>query len=95
MGSLRSVVVAAVAVSLAIGGCQPFAKRGLLAVGTCVVVDDHGTTPVACSEAHTHTVIAIAAKPEDCPHETDMFAMPADPHDGTTTECFQKVAPVR
>jgi hypothetical protein len=61
----------------------------VLAVGTCVVSDDTATRPVACGEAHTHKVIAIAARPEECPRETDMFSQPADPDHGTATECFQ------
>ena len=82
--------MAAVVLSLPLGGCWHAAQRNLLAVGTCVVSDEMGTKPVACGEAHTHRVIAIALRPEDCPRETDMFAQPADPDQGTTTECFQK-----
>lgn len=81
-----------VVLTLSLGGCQHVAQRDVLAVGTCVVSDDTGTTPVACSEAHTHKLIAVAPRPEDCPRETDMFAQPADPDQGTTTECFQKDA---
>lgn len=83
-------LAAAALLALPLGGCQHVGQRDLLAVGTCVVEDDKGRTPVACGEAHTHKVIAIAARPEDCPRETDMFAQPADPSQGTTTECFQK-----
>jgi hypothetical protein len=83
------VLAAAAALILLLGGCWPAGQRDVLAVGTCVVSDENGTTPVACGEAHTHKVIAVAARPEECPRETDMFAQPADPDDGTTTECFQ------
>jgi hypothetical protein len=82
-------LTAAVMVSLLLAGCGHVGHRDLLAVGTCVISDDKGTTPVACSEAHTHKLIAIAPKPEDCPTETDMAAQPADPDRGTTTECFR------
>jgi hypothetical protein len=86
------VLAAAAALILLLGGCSPAGRRDVLAVGTCVVSDGDGTTPVACGEAHTHKVIAIAARPEGCPSETDMFAQPADPDDGTTTECFRRDA---
>ncbi len=82
-------LAAGVALSLSIGGCWHAGQRDVLAVGTCVVSDEKGTTPVACNEVHTHKVIAIAPRPEDCPSETDMFAQPADPDQGATTECFQ------
>jgi hypothetical protein len=82
--------LAAAALILVLGGCSHPVRPAVLAVGTCVVSDDNGTRPVACGEAHTHKVIAIAARPEACPRETDMFSGPADPHDGTTTECFVK-----
>jgi hypothetical protein len=85
-------LAAAVVLALPLGGCQHVGQRDLLAVGTCVVENDKGTTPVACGEAHTHKVIAIAPTPEDCPRETDMFASPADPDQATITECFQKDA---
>ena len=84
-------LVAVVVLALPLGGCH-VGQRDVLAVGTCVVSGDRGTTPVACGEPHTHKVIAIAPRPEDCPRETDMFAQPADPGQGTTTECFQKDA---
>jgi len=87
-----NALAAVVVLALSLGGCQHVVQRDVLAVGTCVVSDDRGTTPVACGEAHTHKVIAIAPRPEDCPRETDMFAQPADPGQGTTTECFQKDA---
>ena len=74
---------------LILGGCSNGAQPDVLAVGTCVVSDDSGTKPVDCGQAHTHKLIAIAARPEECPPETDLFATPADPDDGTTTECFQ------
>ena len=85
-------LAAVVVLALPLGGCQHVSQRDVLAVGTCVVSDDKGTTPVACGEAHTHKVIAVAPRPEDCPRETDMFASPADPDQGTITECFQKDA---
>jgi hypothetical protein len=82
-------LAAVVVLAFPLGGCQHAARRELLAVGTCVVEDDTGTIAVACGEAHTHKVIAIAPRPEDCPRDTVMFAQPADPDLGTTTECFQ------
>ena len=82
-------LAAAVGLTLVLGGCSNPVQPAVLAVGTCVVSDDNGTTPVACGEAHTHKVIAIAARPEECPRETDMFSQPADPDQGATTECFQ------
>ena len=89
MKHLWRVLAAAVVLTLPLAGCGHPGTRELLAVGTCVVEDEKGTTPVACGEAHTHKVIAIAPTPEDCPPETSMAATPADPQDGTTTECFQ------
>lgn len=90
MGHRWKALAAVVVLALPLGGCQHVGQRDVLAVGTCVVSDGKGTTPVACGEAHTHKVIAVAPRPEDCPRETDMFASPADPDQGTTTECFQK-----
>ena len=75
-------LAAAVVLILLLGGCSHPAQPDLLAVGTCVLSDENGTKPVACGEAHTHKVIAIALRPEDCPRETDMFAQPADPDRG-------------
>jgi hypothetical protein len=87
----RALAVAVV-LSLPIAGCRQAGQRDLLAVGTCVVSDEQGTRPVGCGEAHTHRVIAIAPRPEDCPSETTMASTPADPDDGTVTECFQSDA---
>ena len=95
MGHRRWALAGVAALALLLGGCERLAQRDLLAVGTCVVQDDQGTTPVACGEAHTHKVIAIAPRPEDCPRETDMFAQPADPAQGTITECFRTDAATR
>jgi hypothetical protein len=53
------------------------------------VSEGGGTAVVACTEPHTHKVIAIAQRAEECPTETDMFSQPADPDDGLTTTCFQ------
>jgi len=83
-----SALVAA-ALILALGGCSHPVQPAVLAVGTCVVSDDSGTKPVACGEAHTHKLVAIAARPEECPPETDLFSQPADPDAGTTTQCFK------
>jgi hypothetical protein len=88
MKNLWRVLAAAVMLSLALGGCW-HAQRVLLPVGTCVVSNEKATTPVACDEAHTHKVIAIAPRPEDCPRETSMYSTPADPDEGTITECFR------
>ena len=61
-----------------------------LPVGTCVRVEEGvGTTAVACSEPHSHKVIAIVDEPEACPSETDMGSQPADSDDGLTTTCFR------
>jgi hypothetical protein len=79
----------AAALILVLGGCSHPTQRDVLAIGTCVVSDDNGTRPVACDQAHTHKVIAVAARPEECPRDTDMYSQPADPDDGTTTECFR------
>lgn len=84
----RTALAATVALGLLLGGCGLAPQRELLAVGTCVVSDARGTNPVPCDQAHTHKVIAIAATPEDCPPETVMGSSPADPDDGTITECF-------
>ena len=81
----RIAVAAVLAVSL--GGCRGPAEAPL-AVGTCVMSDDRGTTAVPCSEPHTHKVIAVVDPPERCPIETDMSSQPADPNDGLTTTCF-------
>ena len=82
-------LAAGIALSLSIGGCWHAGQRDVLAVGTCVVSDEKGTTPVACNEVHTHKVIAIAPRPEDLP-ERDGHVRPArGPDQGATTECFQ------
>jgi hypothetical protein len=86
--NLWRVPAAAVMLILALGGCW-HAPRVLLPVGTCVVDDEKGMRPVACGEAHTHKVIAIAPRPEDCPGETSVYSSPADPDEGTITECFR------
>ena len=63
--------------SLSIGGCWHAGQRDVGWLSAPVVVsDENGTTPVACNEVHTHKVIAVAPRPEDCPSETDMFAQP-------------------
>jgi hypothetical protein len=95
MGHRWRSLAALVVLSVLLGGCWHAEQRDLLAVGTCVVSDEQGTTPVACSEPHTHRLIAIAPRPEDCPSETDMFAQPADAGQGTVTECFQRDAATR
>jgi hypothetical protein len=80
--------VAAATLLLTIGGCAHRVPPDTLAVGTCIVSDGQGDRPVACDEPHTHKVIAVAPRPENCPRETVMFTSPADPDVGTTTTCF-------
>ncbi len=84
----RWKAVAAAALLLALGGCAHRVPPEPLAVGTCVVSDHQGDRPVPCGEPHTHKVIAVAPRGEDCPRETVMFSSPADPDLGTTTTCF-------
>ena len=84
-----SVVTRAMVLVLLLGGCRGGAQQDSLSVGTCVQVNEGGTTAVACTEPHTHKVIAIAQRAEECPNETDMFSQPADPDKGLTTTCFQ------
>lgn len=84
-----NVVTAAIVLMLLLGGCRGVAQQDSWPVGTCVQVKGGGTTAVACTEPHTHKVIAIAQRAEECPSETDMFSQPADPDDGLTTTCFQ------
>ena len=85
-----SVVTRAIVLVLLLGGCRGGAEGDPLSVGTCVQVNEGvGTTAVACTEPHTHKVVAIAQRAEECPGETDMFSQPADPDDGLTTTCFQ------
>ena len=75
---------------LLLSGCRGVGQQDSWTVGTCVQVNEAGgTTAVACTEPHTHKVIAIAQRAEECPIETDMFSQPADPDDGLTTTCFQ------
>ena len=85
-----SVVTRAIVLVLLLGGCRGGAQQDSWPVGTCVQVDEGGgTTAVPCSEPHTHKVIAIAQRAEECPRDTDMFSQPADPDEGLTTTCFQ------
>jgi hypothetical protein len=85
-----NVIPAAIVLVLLLGGCRGAAQPDSWPVGTCVQVEEAGgTTAVACTETHTHKVIAIAQRAEECPSETDMFSQPADPDDGLTTTCFQ------
>jgi hypothetical protein len=86
----RRVVAAVLVLALPLAGCQrPFdSARDLLPVGTCVQVSDQGEVVVPCAEPHTHKVIAIAPRAEECPGETTIYASPADPHDGTVTACY-------
>jgi hypothetical protein len=84
-----NVVTAAVVLVLMLAGCRGVSPYVSLPVGTCVLENDRGTTAVPCTEPHTHKVIAIVQRDEDCPPKTDMFSEPADPDDGLTTTCFQ------
>jgi hypothetical protein len=85
-----SVMAAAIVLALPLGGCRGVVERDSWSVGMCAqVAGDGHTTAVACTDPHTHKVIAIADTAEECPRKTDMFSQPADPDDGTTTTCFQ------
>ena len=84
-----SVVTAAIVLVLQLVGCRGVAPQDSWPVGTCVLVNDRGTTAVPCNEPHSHKVIAIAQRAEECPFGTDMYSQPADPDDGLTTTCFQ------
>ena len=84
----RWKAVAAATLLLVLGGCAHRVPPDTLAVGACIISDDQGDRPVACDEPHTHKVIAVAPRPEDCPRETVMFSSHADPDLGTTTTCF-------
>lgn len=86
--SSRWKAVAAATLLLTLGGCGHRVPPDTLAVGTCIVSDDQGDRPVPCDGPHTHRVIAVALRPENCPRETVMFSSPADPDLGTTTTCF-------
>ena len=80
----------AIVLALLFGGCRGVVQQDLWAVGTCVqVIEGRGTNAVGCSEPHTHKVIAIADRAEECPSQTHMFSQPADPDDGLTTTWFQ------
>ena len=90
MSHRRSWIMQAIVLVLLLGGCQGTARQESWTVGACAQVnEDGGTTAVPCTEPHTHKVIAIARRAEECPSETDMSSQPADPHDGLTTTCFQ------
>ena len=82
-------ITQAIVLVLLLCGCRGAAQQDQWTVGTCARVDEGGTTTVACTEPHTHKVIAVAQRAEECPRETDMFSQPADPDDGRTTTCFQ------
>jgi hypothetical protein len=86
----KRVVAAVVVGAVPLAGCHRSfdPARDLLPVGTCVQVTDQGELVVPCAELHTHKVIAIAPRAEDCPGETTIYASPADPHDGTVTACY-------
>ena len=85
-----SGITQAIVLVLLLGSCRGAAQQDSWTVGMCAQVSEGGgTTAVACTEPHTHKVIAIARRAEECPSETDMFSQPADPDDGLTTTCFQ------
>jgi hypothetical protein len=86
-----TMTVAAALLVLSLGGCHR-AAQDPWPVGTCVLVDDRGTAAVPCANPHTHMVIAIVSRAEQCPSDTDMFTQPADPHDGLTTTCLRSDA---
>jgi uncharacterized lipoprotein NlpE involved in copper resistance len=90
MNHRPSVITALIVLALPLGGCRAVAEQDSWSVGTCVrVVEGGGTTAVACTDPHTHKVIAVADSAEGCPPETDMLSQPADPDDGGMTTCFQ------
>ena len=89
MNQRWNAVTAAVLLVLLLVGCRGGSPQDPLPVGTCVLVNDRGTTVVPCTEPHSHKVIAIAQRAEECPPTTDMYSQPADPDDGLTTTCFQ------
>jgi hypothetical protein len=85
-----SGITQAIVLVFLLSGCRGAAQQDSWTVGMCAQVnEDGGTTAVACTEPHTHKVIAVAQRAEECPSETDMFSQPADPDDGLTTTCFQ------
>ncbi len=85
-----SWITQATVLVLLLGGCRGAAQQDSWTIGMCAQVNADGdTTAVACTEPHTHKVIAIAERAEACPSQTDMFSQPADPDDGLTTTCFQ------
>ena len=84
-----SGITRAVVLVLLLCGCRGAAQQDSWTVGACARVHEGGTTAVACTEPHTHKVIAIVQRAEECPIETDMGSQPADPDDGLTTTCFQ------
>ncbi len=91
MRDRRRVAVATVIVlALPLGGCRGLRQPEVpLPVGTCVRQSDEGSTVVSCAEPHTHKVIAIVGEGEDCPPESNMASVPADPVDGVLTTCFK------
>ena len=83
-------ITQAIVLPLLLCACRGAAQQDAWTVGACAQVNEGGgTTAVACTEQHTHKVIAIAQRAEECPSGTDMFSQPADPDDGLTTTCFQ------
>ena len=90
MSRRRIGIASAIVLVLLVVGCRGAARPDPWTVGMCAQVnEDGGTTAVACTEPHTHKVIAIAPRAEECPIKTDMYSQPADPDDGLTTTCFQ------
>jgi hypothetical protein len=80
----------AIVLALLLCACRGNGRQDSWTAGMCAQVNgDGGTTAVACTAPHTHMVIAIAPRAEECPSATDMFSLPADPDDGLTTTCFQ------
>jgi hypothetical protein len=87
MDRSSKLIVVTTVFAVALGGCRGPVEVPL-AVGTCVRSDDRGTIAVACSEPHTHKVIAVVADAQACPIEADMISQPANPENGLTTICF-------
>ena len=89
MDRRRTGMAGTVALALLLAGCRSPVQESSWTVGACALVNNHGTTAVACSDPHTHTVVAIAKDAEGCPRDTDLYAGPADPSDGGPTACFK------
>lgn len=91
MSDRRITFTQALVLALLLSACRGNGRQeeDSWTVGMCALVNEDGTTAVACTAPHTHKVIAIVPRPEECPSTADMFSTPADPDDGLTTTCFR------